>query len=51
LAGPVAGTAAPQALLAPADLVRGFLKSNNVATDGSAKDAKAAMVRVICVRK
>jgi hypothetical protein len=51
LAGPMAGTAAPQALLAPADLVRDFLKSNNVATDGSAKDAKAAMVRVICVRK
>ncbi|MGX9390854.1 serine protease [Nitrobacteraceae bacterium UC4446_H13] len=54
LAGPVAGNAAPQALLAPADIVRDFLKSNNVATDGTtkdAKDAKAAMVRVICVRK
>ncbi|MGB3486794.1 MAG: trypsin-like peptidase domain-containing protein [Xanthobacteraceae bacterium] len=51
LAGPVAGTAAPQALLAPADIVRDFLKSNNVAIDGTAKDAKAAMVRVICVRK
>lgn len=51
LAGPVAGTAAPQAMLVPADIVRGFLKSNDVAADGAAKDAKAAMVRVICVRK
>jgi hypothetical protein len=51
LAGPVAGTAAPQAMLVPADIVRGFLKSNDVAPDGTAKDAKAAMVRVICVRK
>lgn len=51
LAGPVAGTAAPQAMLVPADTVRGFLKSNGVAADGTTKDAKAAMVRVICVRK
>lgn len=51
LAGPVAGTAAPQAMLVSADIVRGFLKSNDVAADGTAKDAKAAMVRVICVRK
>ncbi|MBN8972047.1 MAG: peptidoglycan-binding protein [Rhizobiales bacterium] len=51
LAGPVAGTAAPQAMLVPADIVRGFLKSNDVAMDGTAKDVKAAMVRVICVRK
>lgn len=51
LAGPVAGTAAPQAMLVRADTVRGFLKSNDVAMDGTAKDVKAAMVRVICVRK
>lgn len=51
LAGHVTGTAAPQALLAPADIVRDFLTNNHVATDGAAKDAKAAMVRVICVRK
>lgn len=51
LAGPVASTAAPQAMLVPADTVRGFLKSNDVVADGTSKDAKAAMVRVICVRK
>ena len=51
LAGPAAATAAPQAILVPADVVRGFLKSNGVAADGTAKDVKAAMVRVICVRK
>lgn len=51
LAGPVAGTAAPQAMLVPADIVRGFLKSSDVAMDGTVKDVKAAMVRVICVRK
>lgn len=51
LAGPVAGTAAPQAMLVPADTVRNFLKSNDVAMDGTAKDVKAATVRVICVRK
>jgi hypothetical protein len=38
-------------MLVPADIVRGFLKSNDVAPDGTAKDAKAAVVRVICVRK
>lgn len=51
LAGPAAATAAPQAMLVPADIVRGFLTSNGVAADGTAKDVKAAMVRVICVRK
>jgi hypothetical protein len=38
-------------MLAPADAVRGFLKSTGVAMDGAVKDVKAAMVRVICVRK
>lgn len=51
LAGPAAGTSAPQALLAPADAVRGLLKTNGVTADGTAKEARAAMVRVICVRK
>ncbi len=51
LAGPAADGAAPQAMLASADAVRGFLKSNNVVADGTAKDVKAAMVRVICVRE
>lgn len=50
-AGPMAGAPAPQAMLAPADAVRGFLKSSGVAMDGAVKDVKAAMVRVICVRK
>ena len=50
-ASTAAATAAPQAMLVPADVVRGFLKSNGVAADGTAKDVKAAMVRVICVRK
>ncbi len=51
LAGPAAGTATPQAMLVSADVVRGFLKSSGVAMDGTVKDVKAAMVRVICVRK
>jgi hypothetical protein len=50
----VAGPApvATQAVLAPADAVRDFLKANGVATDaGKVADAKASMVRLICVRK
>lgn len=50
-AGPVAGAAAPSAMLAPADAIRDFLSSQNVTADGTAQDARAAMVRVICVRK
>jgi peptidoglycan hydrolase-like protein with peptidoglycan-binding domain len=49
----VAGSSAPaaQAVLAPAETVQTFLKTNNVtALDGSS-DAKAAVVRIICVRK
>ena len=49
----VAGLPAPaaQAVLAPAETVQTFLKTNNVtALDGSS-DAKAAVVRIICVRK
>jgi hypothetical protein len=49
----VAGLSAPaaQAVLAPAETVQTFLKTNNVtALDGSS-DAKAAVVRIICVRK
>jgi peptidoglycan hydrolase-like protein with peptidoglycan-binding domain len=48
VAGPGAG--AIQAVLVPADAVRAFVRSNSVA-DGSAADANAATVRVICVRK
>ncbi|MBR0824750.1 peptidoglycan-binding protein [Bradyrhizobium manausense] len=49
----VAGPAAPtvQAVMVSADAVRDFLKANNVTANGSATDAKAAVVRVICVRK
>jgi len=49
----VAGLAnsTPQAALVPADSVRGFLKANNVNAAGTSTDAKAAVVRVICVRK
>jgi peptidoglycan hydrolase-like protein with peptidoglycan-binding domain len=50
----VAGTASgvsSQATLVHADIVRGFLKANGVTANGSSSDAKAAVVRVICVRK
>ena len=40
-----------QAVLVHADIVREFLKANGVAANGSSSDAKAAVVRVICVRK
>jgi hypothetical protein len=41
-----------QAGLLPADVVRGFLKDNEIAPIGGAvSDAKASVVRVICVRK
>lgn len=50
IAGPA--PAATQAVLAPADLVRNFVKANGVTVDaGKAGDAKASMVRLICVRK
>ncbi len=49
----VAGPAAPasQATYVGASLVRDFLKANHVTASGGAANAKAAMVRVICVRK
>jgi hypothetical protein len=41
-----------QAALVHADFVRDFLKTNGVtAATASAPDAKASVVRVICVRK
>src|SRR5690349_1380494 len=49
VAGP--GNSAAQAALVPADAVRDFLKANGVAAAGTSVDAKAAVVRVICVRK
>ena len=51
VAGPPSATPAAQAALIPADTVREFLKANGVnAADGSS-DARASVVRVICVRK
>jgi len=50
IAGP--GGATMQAALVPADIVRGFVKANGVISGGGAPmDAKASMLRVICVRK
>jgi peptidoglycan hydrolase-like protein with peptidoglycan-binding domain len=51
VAGPSAATPAAQAALVPADTVRDFLKANGVNAAGGSGDAKAAVVRVICVRK
>ncbi|MDB5653672.1 MAG: Peptidoglycan-binding domain 1 protein [Tardiphaga sp.] len=50
VAGPANG-AASQASLVPAERVRAFVKDNGVKPDVTSHDAKAAMVRVICVRK
>jgi peptidoglycan hydrolase-like protein with peptidoglycan-binding domain len=50
LAGPANGVAAPASLV-PAEAVRAFVKSNGVKPDATSRDAKAAIVRVICVRK
>ncbi|WMT74929.1 serine protease [Bradyrhizobium sp. Ash2021] len=50
VAGPANATPA-QATLVPADTVRDFLKANGVNASGGSSDAKASVVRVICVRK
>ncbi|MGX7743102.1 peptidoglycan-binding protein [Rhodopseudomonas parapalustris] len=51
VAGPADG-AAVQASLISADIVRGYLAGLGVkSADGSAKDIKTSVVRVICVRK
>ncbi len=51
VAGPPNAAPAAQAALIPAEPVREFLKANGVhASDGSS-DARASVVRVICVRK
>jgi peptidoglycan hydrolase-like protein with peptidoglycan-binding domain len=49
--GPPNAAPAAQAALVPADTVREFLKANGVDAAGGSPDAKAAVVRVICVRK
>jgi peptidoglycan hydrolase-like protein with peptidoglycan-binding domain len=50
VAGPPNAAAAAQAVLVPADSVREFLNANGVKAAGGT-DAKASIVRVICVRK
>jgi peptidoglycan hydrolase-like protein with peptidoglycan-binding domain len=51
VAGPPNATPAAQAALVPADTVREFLKANGVNAASGSPDAKASVVRVICVRK
>jgi peptidoglycan hydrolase-like protein with peptidoglycan-binding domain len=51
VAGPTNAAPTSQAVLVPSDGVRGFLKANGVTAAGTSTDAKAAAVRVICVRK
>jgi peptidoglycan hydrolase-like protein with peptidoglycan-binding domain len=51
VAGPTNAAAAAQAALVSGDIVRDFLKANGVTAAGSSTDAKASVVRVICVRK
>jgi peptidoglycan hydrolase-like protein with peptidoglycan-binding domain len=52
VAGPPNAAPAAQAALVPADTVREFLRANGVNAAGSgSSDAKASVVRVICVRK
>jgi peptidoglycan hydrolase-like protein with peptidoglycan-binding domain len=51
VAGPANVTPAAQATLVPADTLRDFLKLNGVTAAGGSTDAKASVVRVICVRK
>ena len=51
VAGPTSSASPTQAVMVSAETVRDFLKANDVGANGSSADAKAAVVRVICVRK
>jgi peptidoglycan hydrolase-like protein with peptidoglycan-binding domain len=51
VAGPANAAPGAQAVLVTSDTVRDFLKSNGVKAAGGSSDAKASVVRVICVRK
>jgi hypothetical protein len=51
VAGPANAAPPAQAALVQADVVRELLKANGVTPGGSSSDAKASVVRVICVRK
>ena len=51
VAGPANAAPGAQAVLVASDTVRDFLRSNGVNAKGGLSDAKASVVRVICVRK
>jgi peptidoglycan hydrolase-like protein with peptidoglycan-binding domain len=51
VAGPATSAPAAQAVLVQGEVVVDFLKANGVAPAGGSSDAKASVVRVICVRK
>jgi peptidoglycan hydrolase-like protein with peptidoglycan-binding domain len=51
IAGPANGVPVGQAVLVTSDTVRNFLKASGVNAAGGSTDAKASVVRVICVRK
>ncbi len=51
VAGSTNGVPAAQAVLVTADTVRGFLKTIGVTAASGSTDARASVVRVICVRK
>jgi hypothetical protein len=51
IAGLSGSAPAAQAVLAPVEVVRAFLKANKVTPASGSSDANAAVVRVICVRK
>ena len=51
VAGPANGAPGAQAVLVTSDTVRHFLKANGVSAATGSPDAKASVVRVICVRK
>jgi peptidoglycan hydrolase-like protein with peptidoglycan-binding domain len=51
VAGPANGAATTQAVLVSSEIVRDFIRGNGVAASAAGSDARAAVVRVICVRK
>jgi peptidoglycan hydrolase-like protein with peptidoglycan-binding domain len=51
VAGPPTTAPAAQAVLVPPETVRAFFKANGVDAAGTSTDARASVVRVICVRK
>jgi hypothetical protein len=51
VAGTAATAATSQAVLVSPGTVGAFLKTNGVNANGTSTDVRAAVVRVICVRK